>query len=69
TDNAFIESFNGSFRDECLNTNWFMSLADAKEKMACWKYDYNELRPHSSLTYLTPVDFARNQGLLAASNL
>jgi putative transposase len=59
TDNAYIESFNGSFRDECLNTNWFMSLEDAREKIERWKTDYNEFRPHSALTYLTPAEFAR----------
>ena len=69
TDNAYIESFNGSFRDECLNTHWFMSLEDAQEKIASWKEDYNELRPHSSLTYLTPTDFARNYRLSNVSNL
>jgi putative transposase len=65
TDNAIIESFNGSFRDECLNTNWFLSLADARDKIERWRIDYNELRPHSSLTYLTPVDFARKQADIA----
>jgi len=59
TDNAHIESFNGSFRDECLNTNWFMSLEDASEKIARWKNDYNEFRPHSALTYQTPAEYAR----------
>jgi putative transposase len=59
TDNAHIESFKGSFRDECLNNNWFMSLEDAWEKIGRWKNDYNEYRPHSALTYLTPADFAR----------
>jgi putative transposase len=54
TDNAFIESFNGSFRDECLNAHWFLSLADAKEKIESWRSDYNTFRPHSSLNYLTP---------------
>jgi putative transposase len=65
TDNAIIESFNGSFRDECLNTNWFLSLADARDKIGRWKDDYNELCPHSSLTYLTPADFAREQAEIA----
>lgn len=69
TDNAYIESFNGSFRDECLNTNWFMSMNDARDKIRRWKDDYNELRPHSSLTYLTPADFARKQENLSVSNL
>jgi putative transposase len=62
TDNAHIESFKGSFRDECLNTNWFMSLDDAQEKIDYWRKDYNEFRPHSALTYLAPSEFARNIG-------
>jgi len=48
-ENGYVESFNGRFRDECLNENWFSSLADAREKIARWKQDYNERRPHSSL--------------------
>ena len=59
TDNAYIESFNGSFRDECLNTNWFMSLEDAKSKIEQRRNDYNHFRPHSGLTYQTPADFAK----------
>ena len=59
TDNDYIESFNGSFRDECLNGNWSMSFEDARDKIECWRKDYNELRPHSALTYLTPAEFAR----------
>jgi putative transposase len=58
-DNAHIESFNGSFRDECLNTTWFMSLEDAREKIETWKNDYNEFRPHSALTYRTPAAYAQ----------
>ena len=54
TDNPFIESFNGSFRDECLNVNWFLSLEDAKEKIRLFKEEYNGFRPHSSLSGLTP---------------
>jgi len=54
TDNPFIESFNGSFRDECLNINWFLSLEDAKEKIELWRKEYNRFRPHSSLNDLTP---------------
>ena len=54
TDNPFIESFNGSFRDECLNVNWFLSLEDAKEKIEAFKDDYNGFRPHSALRGLTP---------------
>ena len=54
TDNPFIESFNGSFRDECLNTNWFLSLDDAMQKIETRRKEYNEYRPHSSLDDLTP---------------
>ena len=56
TDNPFIESFNGSFRDECLNVNWFLSLLDAREKIENWRREYNEFRPHSSLENLTPYE-------------
>jgi putative transposase len=69
TDNAYIESFNGTFRDECLNMNWFMSLGDAIDKIGHWKNDYNTFRPHSGLTYLTPAEYARNCGLFGVSNL
>ena len=55
TDNPFIESFNGSLRDECLNTNWFMSLQDAQEKIETWRQDYNHFRPHSSLDDVPPT--------------
>ncbi len=54
TDNPFIESFNGSFRDECLNTNWFLSLEDARDKIELFHREYNEYRPHSSLQGKTP---------------
>lgn len=57
TDNPFIESFNGSFRDECLNLNWFLSLDDAQEKIEAWRVDYNEFRPHQSLGDMTPMQF------------
>lgn len=56
--NAFVESFNGTFRDECLNEHWFTSLRDAKEKIEAWRKRYNEERPHSSLGGLTPREFA-----------
>ena len=59
TDNAFLESFNGSFRDEYLNTNWFLSLEDAKSKIKAWRVDYNQFRPHSSLANLTPWEFCQ----------
>ena len=57
--NAYIESFNGRLRDECLNPNWFTSLSDARRKIETWRRDYNEQRPHSSLNYLSPIEFAR----------
>ncbi|MCI1786200.1 MAG: IS3 family transposase [Bacteroidales bacterium] len=56
TDNPFIESFNGSFRDECLNTNWFLSLQDAEDKIESYIREYNEFRPHSSLQDRTPQE-------------
>ena len=55
TDNAFIESFNGKFRAECLNAHWFMSLDDARSKMEAWRRDYNEVRPHSAIGNYTPI--------------
>jgi len=57
--NAYAESFNGRLRDECLNANWFTSLSDARRKIETWRQDYNEQRPHSSLNYLPPAEFAR----------
>ena len=59
TDNPFIESFNGSFRDECLNIHWFLSLKDAREKIENWRVDYNTFRPHSALGNLPPGQFAQ----------
>jgi putative transposase len=59
TDNAIIESFNGRFREECLNAHWFLSKEDAKEKIDAWRWEYNENRPHRSLKGLTPREFAR----------
>jgi putative transposase len=56
-DNAYVESFNGSFRDECLNTNWFLSLEDARKKIEAWRQEYNDWRPHSSLDNLTPSQY------------
>lgn len=57
TQNAFIESFNGKFRDECLNENWFVSLADAQRIIEVWRRDYNNVRPHRSLKQKTPFEF------------
>jgi putative transposase len=56
-ENAYIESFNARFRDECLNENWFITLADARQKIEAWRQDYNQRRPHSSLGYRTPEEF------------
>jgi putative transposase len=56
--NGHVESFNGRFRDECLNHHWFTTLADAKEKIERWRMEYNAERPHSSLAYRTPEEFA-----------
>jgi putative transposase len=64
--NAHVESFNGRLRDECLNASWFRNLADAREKVTCWRQEYNSERPHSSLGYRTPSEFAdalRTSGL------
>ncbi len=55
--NAFIESFNGKMRDECLNEHWFRSLAEARETIEAWRRDYNEVRPHSALGNRTPQEF------------
>jgi putative transposase len=57
-ENAYIESFNGRLRDECLNENWFVSLEDARDKIESWRIDYNTKRPHTSLGNLTPEEFA-----------
>lgn len=59
TDNAKVESFNGRFRQECLNAHWFMSLDDARQKIEQWRQHYNETRPHSALQWATPAEFAR----------
>jgi len=58
TDNALAESFNGRLRDECLNANWFLSLADARSKIKTWWRKYNESRPHTPLRWRTPQEFA-----------
>jgi putative transposase len=61
-ENAFIESFNSRLRDECLNEHVFMSLAEARDVIETWRYDYNYCRPHSSLGRLTPREYADQQG-------
>ncbi len=63
-ENGYIESFNGKMREECLNENWFVDLADAWEKIEVWRVDYNTRRPHSALGYLTPVEFAHRAAAL-----
>jgi putative transposase len=59
---AFIESFNGKFRDECPNQNWFTSLAEAREVIEAWRVDYNMARPHSSLGYRNPAEIGGEKG-------
>jgi putative transposase len=59
TQNAYIESFNGKFRDECLNEHWFSSLAHARITIEQWRMHYNEQRPHSALNYMTPMEFRK----------
>lgn len=58
TQNAYIESFNAKFRDECLNENWFESLAQARHVIAIWRQDYNEVRPHGTIGRIPPAEFA-----------
>lgn len=65
TDNAFIESFNGKFRTECLNAHWFLTLDDARSKMEEWRKDYNNVRPHSAIGNKPPISLMK--GSSAAS--
>ena len=58
TDNPFIEAFNGRLRAECLNTQWFMSMPDAQKKLASWRRDYNEQRPHGAIGNNTSISLA-----------
>ena len=60
-ENAYIESFNGRLRDECLNGHWFINLDHARRVIEEWRSDYNEVRPHSSLGNLTPDEFIRKE--------
>ena len=57
--NAFVESFNGKFREECLSQNWFRSLEHARREIASWRQDYNHVRPHKSLGWRTPAEVER----------
>ncbi len=59
TENAYVESFHGRLRDECLNTSWFWNLFDARRKISAWQLAYNTTRPHSALAYRTPNEFAQ----------
>ncbi len=62
-ENAYVESFNGKFRDECLNEHWFVSMVDAQTVIEAWRLDYNTVRPHSALDDRTPEQFAQtNRG-------
>lgn len=68
--NAFIESFNGKMRDECLNEHWFRTLRQARKVIEAWRRDYNEVRPHSSLANRTPQEFTvRAQSVESFSEL
>jgi putative transposase len=65
TDNAFIEAFNGRFREECLNQSWFLSLEDAREKIEDWRKEYNGLRPHGALGNISPIKFKEMAGVVS----
>jgi putative transposase len=66
-ENAYIESFNGKFRDECLNEHWFLSLDEVRATTERWRIDYNRDRPHSSLGHLTPEEFATKNRVEASA--
>jgi len=75
TDNAYVESFNGSYRDECLNVHWFETIDEAIAKSEAWRVQYNESRPHQALAEQTPAAFAQKQrsfahasGIVTAGN-
>ena len=59
--NGYIESFNGRFRDECLNEHWLQTLHQARKEIAAWRRDYNDVRPHSSFGRIPPACFAEQQ--------
>jgi len=66
-ENCFVESFNGKFRDECLNLHWFLSLADARRRIEAWRLDFNHVRPHSTLGDEPPALVAREVRLRPAT--
>ena len=68
TDNCYVETFNGSFRDECLNVHWFETMDDAKAIIEAWRRDYNETRPHMALNDVSPREYARQSGARNAEN-
>jgi putative transposase len=67
-ENGYIESFHGKFREECLNEHWFLNLDDARETIESWRIDYNQVRPHSALGYLTPEEFATSYANVESTN-
>ena len=67
TDNGFIEAFNSKLRAECLNAHWFLSLADAREKLEDWRQYYNEVRPHSAIGYNVPIALQNPGGVASPS--
>lgn len=64
TQNAYVESFNGKLRDECLNAHWFRTLAAARLTIEAWRQEYNQVRPHSALGQATPEEYARREVML-----
>jgi putative transposase len=68
TGNAFIEAFNGRFREECLNAHWFLSLADAQEKVENWRRYYNEERPHGAIGNMSPILLQNRDGATSPSS-
>lgn len=68
TDNAFVESFNGRLREECLNLHWFESIEDARTKLTAWQEEYNQRRPHSALDFQTPSEFAAAMRVLPSQS-
>lgn len=65
TDNAYVESFNGTLRDECLNAHWYQTIDEARTQIAEWRIEYNESRPHRALKEIPPAEFARQHQHLA----
>ena len=68
TDNAFIEAFSGRLRAECLNAHWFLTLADAQEKLEAWRSYYNEVRPHGAIGNRSPISRQNPDGAPSPSS-